>query len=226
MVRIVKDADVRRNEILDTAQILFYTKGYDKTAVSDIINEIGISKGAFYHHFNSKEELLNASVNRLLHQSLALLKPILADETMSALEKFHAFFKQANNLKLENEALILTLISSWHANSNIILREKTKQQSLAIMAPLYEQIVRQGIEEGVFSVRYPEEIGSIVFQNMYFMTETIANILINNEKKDWHQIKHKLEVYNSTIDKLLGAEPGSIQLFKFESFKHWFEDDN
>lgn len=224
MVRIVKSADARQTEILDTAQMLFYTKGYDKTAVRDIIDEIGIAKGTFYHHYNSKEELLDALIARLMEQSLTILEPILADEQLTALEKLHSFFNEVSNLKMENEALIRTLLPTWYADSNVIMREKMKQYSLNMFGPLYDQIVQQGIEEGVFTVEHPTEMGSIVFQTMYFMSETLAKLLINDEDdKPWADVKNKIESYNSALDSLLNAKPGSIQLFEFEPFRHWFE---
>ncbi len=224
MARIVKDAEVRRTEILDTAQHLFYTKGYENTTIQNIIDAIGIAKGTFYHHFNSKEELLNALIARLMDQSLTILEPILADEQLTALEKLHSFFDKVSNLKMDNEALIRTLLPIWYGDSNVIMREKIKENSLELYAPLYDQIVHQGIEEGLFSVRYPAEMGSIVFQTMYFMGETIAKLLINpNHKQPWAEVKNKIKSYNSALDSLLNAKPGSIQLFDFEPFQHWFE---
>ncbi len=227
MVRIVKSADARQTEILDTAQMLFYTKGYDKTAVRDIIDEIGIAKGTFYHHFNSKEELLDALIVRLLDQSLLILEPILADDQLTALEKLHCFFNQVGNLKMENEALIRTLLPIWYADSNVIMRKKMKQNSLDMFSPLYHQIIQQGIEEEVFSVEYPEEMGGIVFQTMYFMGETLAKLLINAEDNlPWAMVQHKIVAYNSALESLLNAPSGSIQLFDFEPFRHWFEKED
>ncbi len=49
MARIVKAPDERRTEFIETAQALFYTKGYERTSVNDIIEAVGVSKGAFYY---------------------------------------------------------------------------------------------------------------------------------------------------------------------------------
>ena len=59
MARGVKEAERRRNEILDAAQHLFYSKGYDEPSIQEIIDAVGIAKGTFYHHFESKQELLD-----------------------------------------------------------------------------------------------------------------------------------------------------------------------
>lgn len=224
MVRIVKSAEDRRAEILDTAQMLFYSKGYEKTAVRDIIDEIGIAKGTFYHHFNAKEDLLDALINRLLDQALLILKPILEDEQLTALEKLHLFFAEVGNLKLENETFIRTLLPIWYADSNLILREKTKRATYSSYIPFYNQIIQQGVAEGVFHVQYPNEVGGIIFQTMYFMSDTLARLLLDPENpQPWSEIQHKINAYNAALDRLLGAEAGSVQLYDFEPFRHWFE---
>ena len=60
--RVVKAPAVRREELIDCAQRLFLAQGYEKTTINEVIAATGLSKGAFYHHFRSKEDLL-AAVN-------------------------------------------------------------------------------------------------------------------------------------------------------------------
>ena len=56
----MRKGDARREQILRTAEALFYAQGYEQTSVQDILDAIGISKGGFYHHFESKLDLLDA----------------------------------------------------------------------------------------------------------------------------------------------------------------------
>ena len=56
--RIVMKSDDRKNLLLECAQKLFFTKGFDETTVTEIMECGGVSKGGFYHHFTSKEEIL------------------------------------------------------------------------------------------------------------------------------------------------------------------------
>ena len=61
VMRVVKTAEERKNEILDVAEQLFAEKGFDNASTNDIINKIGIARGTLYHHFASKEEILEKS---------------------------------------------------------------------------------------------------------------------------------------------------------------------
>lgn len=63
-MRVVKDAAERRKEILDVAERLFCTNGFDNTSTNDILAEIGIARGTLYYHFRSKEDILDAMIDR------------------------------------------------------------------------------------------------------------------------------------------------------------------
>ncbi|RVC21179.1 TetR/AcrR family transcriptional regulator, partial [Mesorhizobium sp. M7A.F.Ca.AU.002.02.1.1] len=79
MPRVIKHPELRREELLDHAQTLFLTQGYDKASLNDVIASAGISKGAFYHYFPSKEALLEALADRFAKQALAGVQDILHD---------------------------------------------------------------------------------------------------------------------------------------------------
>ena len=61
-----KYPEVTEERILDVAQRLFLEKGYENTTIQDIVNELGgLTKGAVYHHFKSKEEIMDAVSDRM-----------------------------------------------------------------------------------------------------------------------------------------------------------------
>src|SRR4249920_3758376 len=94
MARIVKEQAyaVKRNEILDATQRLVYTKGYEQMTIQDILDELQISKGAFYHYFDSKQALLEALIERTLDQGIKLILPIVQNPHLPALEKLQSYF--------------------------------------------------------------------------------------------------------------------------------------
>src|SRR2546428_13357689 len=78
---------VRRDAFLDVAQRLIQTKGYEAMSVQDVLDELEVSKGAFYHYFDSKQALLEAVVERFADGAIAALAPVLGDPDLPALRK-------------------------------------------------------------------------------------------------------------------------------------------
>ena len=102
MARTVKDTDESRSELIATAQELFFAKGYEKTSVSDIVNSVGVAQGTFYYYFGSKEAILEAVVEELVAQSLALVQPILTDQDLDAITKWNQIMQVVGNWEIEN----------------------------------------------------------------------------------------------------------------------------
>ena len=80
-MRVVKTSEERKNEILDVAEQLFAEKGFDNASTNDIINKIGIARGTLYHHFSSKEEILDAIVERMTREGISKASLIVAPST-------------------------------------------------------------------------------------------------------------------------------------------------
>ena len=95
MARILKEAEynAKRNEILDYTMSLVYSKGYAQMTIQDILDGLHISRGAFYHYFDSKQALLEALVMRMAAAAVKEFQPILQDQNLTALQKFRGFFE-------------------------------------------------------------------------------------------------------------------------------------
>ena len=86
-MRTVKTAEERKNEILDVAEELFAEKGYDNASTNDIIARIGIARGTLYHHFGSKEEILDAIVDRMTREGISQARNIVNDKSLTILKR-------------------------------------------------------------------------------------------------------------------------------------------
>ncbi len=82
------------NRILEAAQALFLEKGYENTSIQDILERLGnLSKGAIYHHFSSKEDILNAVGDRYNQQLVQELMAVRDDKFLSGREKLQEIFQ-------------------------------------------------------------------------------------------------------------------------------------
>ena len=117
MARVVNQEvyELRRSKILEAAQRLVYTKGYDGMSIQDILTDQQISKGAFYHYFPSKQTLLEALIEQMAHQVLQLMTPIVQDGSLSAPEKLRRVFDIASRWKTERKKVLLSLVGVWYA---------------------------------------------------------------------------------------------------------------
>jgi len=226
MARIVNQEvyDERRNKILDAAQRLVYTKGYDQVSIRDVLAEVQISKGAFYHYFDSKQSLLEALIERMAGQVLDLLAPVVRDEHMRAPEKLRRVFDTASRWKTDRKEALLSLVSVWYADENAILRQKAKAALLPLIAPLLTDIVCQGVREGVFHTAYPNQISGLMFSVLQDFVDTLIALIVNQEHNPeaFQHLEALSASHQDALERILGSEPGSLPLFDTAILREWF----
>jgi AcrR family transcriptional regulator len=214
-VRVVKDVEVRRGELIDAAQATFFAKGYDATTVADIIALAGVSKGGFYHHFESKEELLDAVIERLIGTVIANAADILDDPKLNALEKLNRFFARGFEWKVGSVRQMRGLYMMLQRPENEQLYHRMVKAGVTSVAPVLARIVEQGIGEKLFDV--PDS--AIVAQIMLHVADTryaiAAEALQAVERGEIDRAAALLETRigseEAILTRLLGLAPGSIR---------------
>jgi AcrR family transcriptional regulator len=230
MARIVnqEEYDLRRNKILESAQRMVYTKGYEGLSIQDILADQQISKGAFYHYFSSKQALLEALIDHLADQALELLTPIVQDEHLPATDKLLRFFDVAARWKTARKEYLLTLMHTWYADENALLRLKTQVALMPLISPLFTAIIRQGVDEGVFRTQFPNQACDIIFS----MLQSYGDILVRQISQpaltlqDLHSLELITTAYQDAVERILGAVPGSLPLFDPAILREWIPLSN
>jgi AcrR family transcriptional regulator len=223
MARIVKEHTVRRNEILDAAQRLIYTKGYEQMTIQDILDDLQISKGAFYHYFDSKQKLLEALVERIGEGVIQLLLSIVHDPSLPALEKLQHFITTANRWKVGQKAFFIALLRVWFTDDNAIVRQKLRAIATREVAPLLAEIIRQGIQEGVMTATYPDQLSEVVASLTQDAGEAIGALILSfdPEHNDMQRVERTVAVYTEAFERILGVPPGSLTLIDDQTLKEW-----
>jgi TetR/AcrR family transcriptional regulator, transcriptional repressor for nem operon len=226
MPRTLKEYDVRRAEILDAAQTLIYTKGYEQMSIQDILDRLQISKGAFYHYFDSKQALLDALIERMQQDAERVIGPISADPALPALEKMHRVFLTAARWKTAQKDYLMALLKVWYADQNAIVRQKIQTRMLKESGPLITSVIQQGIREGVFQASHPEWIGEIAMGLVIALGDRYAEILLSDEPSGsgLECIQTINAAYTEALERVLGAPPGSIELIDADSLQQWFNN--
>lgn len=224
MARTVKEHGERRREIVTTAEHLFYEKGYTETSVRDIIDAVGIAKGTFYHYFDSKADLLDELIERILFQAVELLKPIVADESLDALTKFSHFFERVGNWKVDRKDFFLEMMHVLYRDENILLRTRMIRRSTAeITIPMLRRIIEQGVDEGVFRVSHPGESAEVVANMGVALSESLAYMLLEADEDGdlLPAMEQKTDAYERGIERVLGAPAGSLSIVPRGQLRKW-----
>jgi AcrR family transcriptional regulator len=221
MTREVKKPEIRKNEILATAQRFFFRKGFDSTSIQDIIDDLGIAKGTFYHYFNSKTDLLDQLLNSITDEMYSVLTPIVKSNR-TAIDKFNTMFREGAAFKMTNPEVFVIMLKVLFTDENTILRMKMYRKMIEKNTPIYADIIKQGNDEGVFHVSMPEDTAEFLLQVGANWNETICRLLL---KKDMtlkvlsELIQTKVTVYQYAMEDILHTQHGNIKFFQQGNLK-------
>lgn len=155
--------------ILDEALKLFIEKGYESTSIQDIINNLGgLSKGAIYHHFKSKEEIFQAVCKKIGNENSIYYDKIRDDKSKNGCEKLKTMIKSAYSNP--NNDAVMAMTTKIMNDPKFLMNQISEIYEL--VAPVYiEPIIRQGISDGSIKTDYPKELAEVII--------TLINIWIN-----------------------------------------------
>ncbi|GHO67765.1 TetR family transcriptional regulator [Ktedonobacter sp. SOSP1-52] len=225
MARVVNEAAhaARRNAILDAAQRAIATKGYEQMAIADLLGELGISSGAFYHYFDSKPALLAALVERLADEIEEHMLTIVHDSEPGAIEKFQRFFATADRWKLAHRDLVLAYIRVWYADDNAIVRHKLHFARIRRLTPWLEEMILQGVREGVFQTAYPDQAARLVISLLEDMGSACAELLLSEgcSSSDLPRLERIATATSDAMERVLGAPANSLWLATDDDLAQW-----
>ncbi|HZC15365.1 MAG TPA: TetR/AcrR family transcriptional regulator [Caulobacteraceae bacterium] len=149
--RVLKAPAVRRAELIDCAQRLFLRQGYERTTINEVISATGLSKGAFYHHFRSKEDLLEAITRRFAEQSVAFVDELRSTRGLNALQRLNRLLAFGREWKLEHIAELKAMFTTLLKPENAVLYHRIVEAVFSELAPALAAIIDEGEREGVFA---------------------------------------------------------------------------
>lgn len=199
-MRVVKKAEERRNEILDAADELFAQKGFDGTSTNDILGKVGIARGTLYHHFKSKEDIMDALIDRYSDGLLDAAQVIAADKTIPVVERVIRVV-MALNLSGGSSKEIMEHI---HKPQNALMHQKIQKVIINRVPLILTGIIREGIEQGMFSTPFPYECMEmvVIYANTVFDDDMIT---LTNEERGTRML-----AFVCNVERLLGAASGSL----------------
>lgn len=199
-MRITKDADERKNEILDIAKALFSQKGFDGTSISDILDKTGIARGTLYYHFKSKEEIMDALIEKSTMYMINRAQLVAEDKKIPVIERI---IQVAMALNIEDEDG-KEQIKHMHKPQNALMHQKMQKSSLRGITPIMCELVEEGISEGIFTTPFPYECMEMIM--IYAITVFDDDTIVASEDRNIERV----HAFIFNLERLLGAEVGSF----------------
>lgn len=199
-MRVVKEAEERRNEILNVSEKLFMIKGFDYTSITDILDEIGIARGTLYYHFKSKEDILDGIIHRLTSRLVEKAKAIAGRKEIPVFQRLTMMMKALNvNDDLGNE-----IMEQVHKPQNALMHQKMQEELLAGVNPLITTLIEEGINQGICRTKYPAEVAEMAL----LYSNTVFDDLAERSREEQYE---KIAAFIYNLERLLGMEEGSMQ---------------
>lgn len=179
-------------KILDTAQRLFLEKGYDNTTIQDIVDHLdGLSKGAVYHHFKSKEEIMDAVGDRMFAANNPFEK-VKNRKDLNGLQKL----QEAIRLNQSDDDRTSMVIQSISLTRNPRLLVEMIQSNLNVLTPYYEALLEEGNKDGSVHTEYVKEIAELMplLTSLWLLPSVFPT--------DKEGMKHKFRFIGEMLEKM------------------------
>ena len=199
-MRVVKEAEERKNEILDAAEMLFGNKGFDNTSTNDILKEVGIARGTLYYHFKSKEDILDAMIERMTERMTAAAVHIAQDQSISVLERLSQAIIALN----VSGDVGTEVMEQMHRPQNALMHQKVQERLLAGIVPVIAGLTEEGIVQGIFHTDYPVQAAEML---MVYSNEAFDSRRIQSEAEKQQRLLGF--IYNA--ERILGMKQGALQ---------------
>ncbi|MCR3921031.1 MAG: TetR/AcrR family transcriptional regulator [Firmicutes bacterium] len=190
-MRVTKDPQIRKQEILETAMTLFEQNGIGKTSMSDIAKEANVTKGLVYYYFSSKDELVEAVVALFVRDTNQRLQQIVEGSSLTFYEKL----LQIMTLYFVTIQEHLKFVEASPANAGIYELIKNSLSESALVQT--KDFIKQATEEGILTIDYPEYT---------------LKILINGIADLYLEGVHNPKIFATLIEQTLALPKGSLQL--------------
>ena len=203
MARTPQDPQIRIAEIIDVAENLFTTKGYRGTTISDIAKEMGVAQGMCYYYFKSKEEILEALLNRHASSLVSEIKDMACSESITPPEKIGLMLRiMLQGICFKDEVLLRVV----YDEQNFHIKDQVARQARLALAPWGLKIIKEGCQSGHFSVSHPQTSLDFILIVMEFLIEAFY------EKISGELLSLRLKMAESLIEKALGTTEGTINI--------------
>lgn len=195
-----KYPEITEQRILDTSRKLFLEKGWEETTIQDIIDELGdLTRGAFYHHFKSKDEIIDAVTTQMFNKD-DMFERVKNENDLNGFEKL----KRILQLSVINQEQLKFAKSLPSVFCSHIFVSKQLRDCVNSVAPKLQCFFDEGLKDGSITVKYPKQVAETF---LILSTLWLSPILFPVSKEEYMQkFEHFKQLYDNIGLPILDAQ--------------------
>ena len=212
----MKKGDLRRGQILDAAERLFFQQGYDRTSIQDILNALNLSKGGFYHYFDAKESVLQEICERRWTRQFDRLRMELYTSRKSPIDKLDTLLRQASLFETEDAPFAALILKLCFQDRDASLREHRRRVLVERLSPYAGDVLTEGVSRELLHTRRPMETGRLLVLLACDVNDEVCDMLAADTDNPDRMLRiiELLNAYRESVETLSGAPFGTIVLFE------------
>jgi len=208
-----------KERILDSAYKLFCECGYEKTSVQKIVDASDTSKGGFYHHFKTKEDVVEAIAHNFVAALEKKQQTKLQDASKSVFSRINSIYREV--IEYKKTIIVdwpgITKMLSFEGNTRII--QAMAKHFEMTTANAYLALIEQGIEQKLIYTEFPKQAARLFAREMIQVYSDITNVIISDDKNVYNQFVASLEFTQIVLNNALNLNEHKI-LVKKETLKY------
>ncbi len=216
----MRKGDEKRQEMLAVAERLFCTKGYEATSVQDILDVLHASKGGFYHHFASKEMVLDTLCTQRAERAGVRTEDSLAALT-DDMARLNCVLYGMIPLRREEAPFLNMILPLLEKPEGRALRVSYQEALAAEFQPILEREMALAQDDGVICPPAQEFAGLILSLINRCWLEVALHLLDSVHKAQRYEpgtLLTILEKYRRAVEVLLDAPYGSVEIVRLEEW--------
>ncbi|MCG8685315.1 MAG: TetR/AcrR family transcriptional regulator [Desulfobacterales bacterium] len=207
-VRKQEEYNAKKNRIVMMSIDLLDEIGYEHFSVNKVIANAGMTKGAFFHYFKSKNELIEEIVNIILLPMAAALEEIVSDKTLLPKQKILNMADSVNKIKSTHKRTAQQLVKLLQKEENKNMAHMVTEKTIEMFLPMYEKVLIEGNELGQFNIEYPNGSAFIYFNVLASINKEIGAVMRSDiiDKKRYFKLREKVSAFEAYAQNLFNFD--------------------
>lgn len=219
----MRKGEEKRQEILAVAERLFCLKGYRETSVQDILDVLKASKGGFYHHFESKEMVLETLCAQRAGKAAVLAESKLAKAT-SPMERINTVLHGMMPLRREEVTFLTMLLPQLFTQEGRTVCLAYQEALREAFLPMMERELDAAIRAEAIFPPGEDSVADLMLTLMNRCWLHVAQMLLNTiktaQRPEPAMLMDELALYRAAFERLLDAPFGSVEIIRLDE---WFD---